>query len=402
MKRSRLILGCVVLVIFAVLFVRYDHRGPKRHYSDFRVYYATAERVVQGENIYSRPDEAVTPYKYSPMFAWVLAPLALFPIHAASLVFFSINFACLIGILYWTSALCPIYFKADPGTMVWVIGLTLLFCLRFILKILDAGQVNILMIAMLTAGLFLFSKKKEFWGASLVALSVLVKYVTFIFIPYWLLKRQYRKVFYTLFWVGIFCVLPLLFSGIERGMADLTGWIPYITRESLDRGSWMDEQNQSIYSFVLRLLAQESPHLSYGFGFAILPFEQALTVAFVVACGLYTWIVLSLYQRPNTEAWTLAMLYVAFAFLNPNAWALNFVSLLIPTLFIFAYLSRGRDRAVWAMVVVSFLLFNLPSDFFGNEKWQKTLEIASFTTFGAFVLLAALWRIGRWSTQKPL
>lgn len=394
-RRRFWIIALLVLAVFAGMFLRYSNRGPKRNYSDFRVYYATAQKVLKSEPIYSRPDQAITPYKYSPMFAWLLAPLALMPIHAASLAFFCVNFACLIGILYWASALCPDRFKPQTQrSRSWVLILTLVFCLRFILKILDAGQVNILMIAMLTFGLYLLSARREFWGSSMIALSVMVKYVTFIFIPYWLLKRQYRRVFYTLIWVGIFCVLPIIFSGLERGIADLTGWMPYITRESLDRGSWMDEQNQSLYSLVLRLFAKESPHLASGIGLGILRFEDALMVAFVVACALYTWIAFSLWKRPDGEPWTLAMLYIALAFLNPNAWALNFVSLILPIWFLLAYWRSTQDRWMIGLLTASFLLFNLPSDFFGGERWQIMLEAASFTTLGALVVLVALWRAG--------
>ena len=99
--KRKIILSSLVLIVFVLLFIRYSYRAPKRHYSDFRVYYATAERFTAKEDIYSRPDESITPYKYSPMFAMLVSPLAKFDQKTASLIFFTINFISIIKFCFF-------------------------------------------------------------------------------------------------------------------------------------------------------------------------------------------------------------------------------------------------------------------------------------------------------------
>ena len=86
----------LIAMSFIGLFFRYMHRAPKRHYCDFRVYYATAQRFAAKEDIYSRPQESITPFKYSPMFALIVSPLSMVSEKPASLIFFSISFVSLI------------------------------------------------------------------------------------------------------------------------------------------------------------------------------------------------------------------------------------------------------------------------------------------------------------------
>ena len=94
--KRKLIIYSILIVVFAGLFIRYSGRAPKRHYSDFRVYYATAQRFAEKEDIYTRPDESITPFKYSPMFALLVSPLSKFDQKTASLIFFTLNFISLL------------------------------------------------------------------------------------------------------------------------------------------------------------------------------------------------------------------------------------------------------------------------------------------------------------------
>jgi len=76
-----------LVVIYVALLFRYLHYAEKRQYSDFRVYHATGQRFAERQDIYARPDESITPFKYSPFFAMGFAPLSVLPIKAAAGVF---------------------------------------------------------------------------------------------------------------------------------------------------------------------------------------------------------------------------------------------------------------------------------------------------------------------------
>ena len=93
--KRRFFTALLVAAVYLLLLFRYSERAPKRHYNDFRVYYATAERFLHRENIYLPMDGSMTPFKYSPMFALLTAPLGFLSEKSASLVFFTLNFAAL-------------------------------------------------------------------------------------------------------------------------------------------------------------------------------------------------------------------------------------------------------------------------------------------------------------------
>ena len=91
-------------LLFTGFFFRYLNRAPKRHFSDFRVYHATAEKFLASKDIYERDKESVTPYKYSPTFAFLFSFLGWFNIKTASLIFFTLNF--MIHLWLWLVLLC--------------------------------------------------------------------------------------------------------------------------------------------------------------------------------------------------------------------------------------------------------------------------------------------------------
>ncbi|MFA6281665.1 MAG: glycosyltransferase family 87 protein, partial [Candidatus Omnitrophota bacterium] len=157
---KRNIAYALIVIVFIALFFRYMHRAPKRHYCDFRVYHATAQRFAAKEDIYSRPDESITPFKYSPTFALITSPLSLVPIKPASLIFFSINFVLLIIICRFSKKLIVkrgLTFKES----VFFYFFPILFTSRFILSVFDSGQVNIMMLALVVAGLYFERKNKN-------------------------------------------------------------------------------------------------------------------------------------------------------------------------------------------------------------------------------------------------
>lgn len=396
MSSKKFIIACI-LVVFTVMFIRYYQRGPSRNYSDFRVYHATAVRFLAGENIYETADPKITPFKYSPAFALLISPLGSLPIHEASLVFFTVNFILLALLAYFSKKFIFLFCEEKPTRtaklLLYFVPLAGVF--RFGLLVLDSGQANLLMTVPALIGLYWIEKKKEVRGALLLALSVMVKYVTFIFLPYLILRKKWKAVFMTLAGMGLYSLIPALFCGWERAAGLLAQWMPFITKTSLDQGSWTDYKNQSVYSWVVRFLMTHSPYEKLQPSLAILDFRGALLAGIALSLSLYALALFSSLQKRSNPAVTYAALFCGLAIFNPNCWPFNFVVLFFPLMMLTWYLiqRRGREGVTLFCCASATILLNIGSNSVSSEKLQYVSEVWSFMTIAGVLVFLAVTRL---------
>lgn len=392
MKIDRTIIVIIIIaVIFLGLFLRYSDRAPKRHYSDFRVYYATGGRFAEKEDIYARPEESITPFKYSPLFAMLMWPFSYFSQEAASLVFFSINFISLI-IIFVLSGELVIRDEISFKQKIFLYSATAVSSLRFILHALDSGQVGIIILALVVSGLYLLDKKKDTISAALIGLSTMIKYTPVVFLPYFIFRKKIKIIPLIILFVMIFCLIPACYVGMDKAIEYLKDWIPSISGTSFDAGSWYDYKNQSIFSLVLRYFTVDSP---YDVSVGHLTFNQGL-LASVIACVLiYLLIIFPKNSTGLRGPIEYSLLFIAMTLFNPNAWMHNFVAFIFVYMTLFYYLIKTnfKDRVVLTLVVLSFILMTLTSELFVGDNLEKLFERLSFLTIGALGLLFSLFKL---------
>jgi len=88
----------VVLIVFFICFGLYTTWRTHNNSTDFDTYYFAAKDVCTGQPIYSE-HEGISPYIYPPFFACLLAPLAIFNMEVASLIWYILNLAFALAIL---------------------------------------------------------------------------------------------------------------------------------------------------------------------------------------------------------------------------------------------------------------------------------------------------------------
>ncbi len=390
--KTKIIVRVFIAAVFLIMLIRYYDRGPSRQYSDFRVYHTTAVRFLNGENIYEAEDTAkLTPFKYSPGFAVLISPLGWLPIHAASLVFFTVNF--ILFVLLFVLSGKFLYLFYDQKLTGWkkflLYAIPLLAVFRFGLLVLDSGQANLLMAVPALAGLYQIQKNKEWSGGALLAFSVLMKYVTFIFVPYLILRKKWKALLSMLVWAVVYCFSPALFHGFGRATKYLLDWMPFITKTSLDQGSWTDYKNQSVYSWVVRWLLTDSPYKALQYSFSVLNFHDALRVGIGVVLCLYAW---ALYPaargKDRQPLMTYAALFAGVALFNPNCWPFNFLVLCLPVMVLTHHLIQSgfRDRWTFLFCAVSIILLNIGSQSIANDELQYASEVQSFMTIGGLII----------------
>jgi len=386
--------SCIlILIVFALALVRYTHHAPKRHYSDFRVYHATAERFIEKQDIYAQPDPEITPFKYSPMFAFIVSPLGHFSRNTASMIYFTINFFSLLLAL-WLSMRLVVTSELTARQRITLHALLVVLCFRFILQGLYSGQVSILVFTLVLGGLYYLRQKRDVAASALIGLAIMIKYMPLVFIPYLLLKKKFKVVMLTGLFVTFYCFIPASHVGLKTEMNYLKQWAPLVGKTSFDRLSWYHFKNQSFYSGVLRFFTKDTP---YRASVARLEFRQGLLLGFFLAFLIYAVVVFPFSgtgRRPR-DATDYAALFICMAIMNPNAWMHNFIVLLFPYL-IFCYSlvkSRFKDWVSGTLVAVSFLLASVPSESIVGNYYESVLEELSFVTLGALVLLVGLvWR----------
>ncbi|MGB2706251.1 MAG: glycosyltransferase family 87 protein [Candidatus Omnitrophota bacterium] len=390
MKYRNIIVFLIIAAIFGGLFIRYAYRAPKRHYCDFRVYYKTGERFLAKEDIYARPDESITPFKYSPMFAMLVSPLALLPPKAASLVFFTINFAALL-IVFILSRRLIVHDKISFKESIFLYVLSAVFSVRFILHALDSGQVGIIMLALVLMALYFLHKKKDVISAGFMAFSIMFKYASGIFLPYFAMRKKIKFVALVVVFILLYCLLPAVYVGMEKETSYVKSWIPFISRTSFDRASLYDYKNQSLPALVLRYFTADTP---YNISVLNLTFNQGIILALAAGLIIYMFII---YPKTNAPLASLdySLLLLAMVLFNPNAWMHNFVAVIFAYMALFHCLIKTnfKDRFTLFFVLLSFALLTLSSETFIGDNLEGVLEKFSVATIGMLVLMVPLFRL---------
>lgn len=387
LNNKRLVIFLFIF-FFGFMLVRYIQRVPKRNYCDFRVYHHTAQNFLAGNEIYNRDSEAITTFRYSPFFAFVFSPLGLLPIKVAAAIFFLINFLATLA-LFWMIRKILVNEPLSDREGIMLYLLSFVFAFRLILLNWDTGQVVIVMAMLVIVSLYCLLQGKNLGAGALLSAAILVKYTPVIFIPYLILRKKYKAAVWTVVFLGVWLLLPALFVGIQNNFSYLSSWIPSIVRDSLDNFSYYDYNNYSIFSIVLRFIR--------GLGemnIIDLSFRFSMWIAYIVLGFFYS---LALLPRRGKDTFKIdcALLFIFMAFFNPNAWLLNYVTLILPCFLLVHYLIRVRlnDKFVLTCLILSFIFIYLFSRGLGGAEFKYFGSKISEGTIAAFFLMGALVKL---------
>ena len=387
----------IILFIFAWFLGRYEYKMPKRNFADFKVYHYTAQKLIQKENIYDdsvyRKDK-IANFKYPPVIALLFYPLGFLSRHAAAVLWFVINFIIIILFFFWSSRL--IFGKNfSSRSKNWIYFMASICTLRFFAHNFDEGQVNFLMMGLLTLSLFYINREKSFLSGLSLGFSILVKYMSFVFVPYILFKRKFKVFFYVLISIIIFTILPGLFLGFKYNLFLQKSVLPFLCKTSLDFNAMSTHDNQSLIAMLIRYCSVFS---EYNVNFLKLNmFYLGILIGSVVTF-LYALILYPPTKFKDNcqfpEVVNYAMIFICVALFNPNGWIHAFIFLTFPYLVAFYYLFkvRHRDKVVWSMVVVSAILGSWPESLF-LPSIKDSVDIYSLLTVGSVVLFFALVKI---------
>lgn len=352
--------------------------------NDFNVYYFASREIIEGRDPYERSLTDSTSYLYPPLLAELLIPGAFLPLPVAAYIWFLLSIASLTAAALMCGNL--VMEKTEVTTLeAWsapaVIGVLAVVAVgRFALDNLAMGQVNLVVMALAVAHVYLYARKKPLASAAALAVATAIKLTPFILIFYHIARRRFRFAAGCALLTGVVSLgsfAPLSSSAVERFASRTIG-----NRQGFDLGY---SGNQSLRAVEARVRCQSGEAAREPFTFVSLAAGLVLLCVAFFASG-----------RASSEAAASAPFLCCSVLLSPLSWKGHYVILLLPIALVAreAFLAgKGwRGRRWWGCLAAVFAAFNLTSPRVVGVEIATAIERWSLIiAFALLILASSVW-----------
>lgn len=365
--------------------------------------YVASKSLLDGHNIYlnnaSLGDEYKDPfagggdsrYSYPPLQAFLLAPLSIFSStfsYENSYFVWSIisKILILVSILLISSLVK--YKKTAFIFLTLFYGLSSFFWFH-----IERGQTDSLLLFFMSLSIYLYLKERKItWSALFFSLAILLKVFPLIFIPFFILRKEYKFLIYTLifsltitFITGFDYWLYWLFSVLPNYRNYYLGYevdhsLAYLISGFLDKPFPQIVKIAQIFSGLLMLLYMIISYLSKNKNRNLILIE--LAIISIIAEISAPW-------SANYKLVTLLLLFVTPFLILEIKTLKTRVLLTIPLLFSFVFLSPIYNE-YYGRFLFSFLSRFMPGKFVIYQPIQKLAEfrVSISLLFCLFYLLS--------------
>ncbi|HZZ89692.1 MAG TPA: glycosyltransferase family 87 protein, partial [Caulobacteraceae bacterium] len=193
--------------------------GHGKH-KDYPLWYQVGRLVLSGGDLYPRTGQAF-PFLYPPVAAVLLAPFSVFGRTFSIICIDAANVASWLAAAWLSARLA-----GPPGRKPWwVVALPSAIALPFIWDMYDLGQPNLMLLALVLAGLLLLRGGREWSAGALFAAAAALKAFPIAILPYLIWRRRWRAAASTVLMTAVFLLLvPAPFRGFERNLAEVRAW----------------------------------------------------------------------------------------------------------------------------------------------------------------------------------
>lgn len=219
-KRTLFIAAAIALIAaMGVVFVR--------NLTDFAVYYAAGRSLLSGRTDLYAPDFArgvVMDYRYLPFFILAFAPLSFAPYPVAAWVWHLLNTA---GIALAVTSIASMYSGLSYNrTKVWTVAF--LVVVPYFAMALDYGNVQLIVTALMFAGLSLALRGRDLPAAALLAVTITVKIVPALTLPYFAVTRRFTLLGLVLIITAVLNLLPSIYFGVPGNRDLIARWYDHV------------------------------------------------------------------------------------------------------------------------------------------------------------------------------
>ncbi len=410
----------VSLVIAAVVHGYIISFGRSFHFRDIDIHREIGRRFLSGEYLYAN-DYC---YMYLPTTGIYFAPLLVLDRNPSLALRYAVAVGCLVLTIRFMHRML---FGAGAltGGRLLLLGVGAgALTLQFVLNDLDDGGPHLMLLGILTGGIYAIWAGKERLGAALVGLGIVLKITPALFVILFLWKRQWRVAVYTILATVAWIILPVLYMGPTSWWEHHTEWTQNALLSVLDRQAEGRQENElqkanlSLRHTMLRYLVTYPPthrlrQVDHGYKPVMdLPSSAANTIVAVTGLGLlglFAWSSRRAFQGPGDPSWArdcAGTLILALLF-SPITWDQHLVWM-IPAAFVVmaaaARMSGGLSHIGYALLAAYIVLtMVLNYEVVGSARWEVLksyhhLGIAMLILFG--ILLASAG--SRNGIQSPL
>lgn len=333
------------------------------HYNNFLTFKYSYFHLIQNKDLYIEyPEEHWDYFKYSPTFALMMFPFAYLP--------------NLIGLLLWNLVNSLILFFAIKELKIddKIKALILWFTAIELLTSIQNEQSNGLIAGLFILSFVLFEKNKPLLATLLLTLSAYIKIFGVVgFILILLYPNKLKTIFYSIFWMILFAVAPLVVVSLDQLKFLYTSWMnllqwDYSASLGLSVAGWLKTWfNLEPPKFLITL---------FGAIFLLLPllkwknFEN-FGFRFLYLALILIWVVI-FNHKAESPTYVIAISGVAIWYFSQRKKLVNFVLLIFA--FIFTSLSPTDlfPKFLRDSLVIPYVLKAVPCIFI----WMKlTYEI---------------------------
>jgi alpha-1,2-mannosyltransferase len=186
---------------------------------DFRLHWSFGERFVAGEYLYR-----IGHTPYPPFWGMACAPLSLLPKRWAHVTAYPICVVSLGFLIFILDRLSRRSLPAGKERLFWSTAAAVALSSRFVIRELPECGPNLLMVTLAWSSIALWRQGRDGVAGACLGLAIALKCTQALFVPYFVLKRQWRMVTATMIFTLIFSAAPLVRQGPELYERHLKAW----------------------------------------------------------------------------------------------------------------------------------------------------------------------------------
>lgn len=427
--------ACVVLIVGGVLYewIRIT-RAP---HNDFDLHYFFAQHFIAGDFLYTLGFH----WPYPPFWAMAHTPFTLLPLDTVQIVYYPIGLLTALGLFVLLGRLILRDRPVEPGLWFWIVMLAVLMSLRYLLRDAHELYINTTLVLLAWLGVFGWTRGRDWLGGMSLGFAIALKMTAGLFIPYFLLKRQWRFAGAAILFAGLFTVAPMLRTGPASYVEHMTQWsgriVEGLSQENPSVGVLGEEQfeNMSLRSTLVRYLMdlpighagrppvfladgsrakdQGQPELdrSHPGYITVLSLSPATTTWIIrlASLGLVVLVAVPMWRAPAGRdaphiIWECAAVSILLLVLSPITWGQHCVGIVPACLLVADRILRSERQAVWMWLLLGwFAVFSvILNRAIVGRSIDALLRSYHVETFALLGLLAVVmgWRArvdGSWS-----
>lgn len=332
-------------------------------YPDFTVFYYGSRHILNHENPYIQDSNYFAALPYPPFTLILFTPFSLLPYEISAKIWVLISVLAVLYIIYLLNKIYNVSFFSPFNLL-----LSSLIFLSFPLKFtLGMGQVNILILLLVTLAFYFMQKNKFYYSGLFFALPFAIKFFPPLILLYFILQKKWKILLAFTSAIIIIIAITVIIVPLPTML--------YYSQKLLPSffSSWKgDYYNQALTGLLMRNITDPGLRESLR---VIIPFIL-LSINFFAIVKNRT----KTKQRENLEIASLVILNVL---INNFSWQHHYVFLILPFLIIIFTLRKFRTyKFFYIPLVLSYVLISI------NFKDPKILPLLlqSHVFFGGLML----------------